>query len=139
MVTIQGAHTLDLLLALIGDIDTLSALRSRQFPTIEVGEPRRPRQRVTYDHLLAQGRFEGGMPFTLEVAGGRTRKTPFYLDVVGTDGILRLDGGAPRGVQAGRIGLLLNGDRLTIDEGDHSGLADGALNVAGVYGAALSR
>ncbi|UDL94392.1 Gfo/Idh/MocA family oxidoreductase [Lichenihabitans sp. PAMC28606] len=135
MVTIQGAHTLDLLLALGGGIESVSALASRQFPVIEVGEPRETRQRVTFDHLLAHGRFAANVPFTMEVAGGRTKATPFYLDIVGEKGILRLDGGAPRGLQAGRVGLLRDGERLQVDEGERRGLSDGALNVAGVYAA----
>lgn len=133
MVTIQGAHTLDLLLALGGSIESFSALGSRQFPETQVGEPREPQQRVTFDHLLAQGRFTANVPFTMEVAGGRTKQTPFHLDVVGERGILRLDGGSPRGLQAGRVGLLRDGERLGVDEGERRGLTDGALNVAGVY------
>ena len=133
MVTIQGAHTLDLLLALGGGIESISALATRQFPVIQVGEPRETRQRVTFDHLLAQGRLAANVPFTMEVAGGRTKATPFHLDIVGEKGILRLDGGAARGLQAGRVGLLRDGEQLPLNEGECGGLSDGALNVAGVY------
>lgn len=135
MVTIQGAHTLDLLLALGGDIERFAVLGSRQFPEISMGEPRMPQRRVTFDHLFAQGRFVSDVPFAMEVAGGRTKDTPFHLDIVGEAGILRLDGGAPRGLQAGRVGLLRDGVRLPVDEGERVGLSDGALNVAGVYAA----
>jgi len=41
----------------------------------------------------------------MEVAGGRKNDTPFYLEVVGEKGSLRLDGGAPRGLQSGGSGL----------------------------------
>jgi predicted dehydrogenase len=135
MVTIQGAHTLDLLLAFGGPLGGMAALASRQFPRIEVGEPREARDRITFDHLLMQGRLRSGAPFALEVAGGRTGDTPFHLDIVGERGALRLDGGAPRGLQASRIGLVLNGERQSVDEGERAGLSDGALNVAGVYSA----
>jgi predicted dehydrogenase len=130
IVTIQSAHTLDLLLALGGGIASFSALGTRQFPVIQVGEPR---QRVTFDHLLAQGRFTTNVPFAMEVAGGRTKDTPFHLDIVGEKGILRLDGGARRGLQAGRVGVLHDGQRIGVEEGPCRGLADSALNVAGVY------
>lgn len=133
LVTIQGAHTLDLVATLGGDPTTLSALLSRQFPTIEVGDERERRQRTTFDHLLAQGRLDGGVPFTLEVAGGRKGETPFSLDLVGEKGILRLEGGAPRGLQSGRVGLLRDGSRVAIDEGELAGMPDAAANVAGVY------
>jgi len=135
LVTIQGAHTLDLVVALGGTPTSLSALTSRQFPTIRVGDDREERQRKTFDHLLVQGHFEDGMPFGAEVAGGRKRDTPFYLDIVGEDGTLRLEGGAPRGLQAGRVALLRDGEPVTLDEGELAALPDAAVNVGGVYAA----
>lgn len=133
MVTIQGAHTLDLLIALGGPLTFMAALASRQFPQIQVGEPRSPQARATFDHLLMQGQLRLGAPFALEVAGGRTGDTPFRLDIIGERGSLRLDGGAARGLQASRIGLVVNGERCLDDEGELAGLSDGALNVAGIY------
>jgi predicted dehydrogenase len=133
LVTIQGAHTLDLLIALGGPPTFLTALASRQFPRIQVGDPRRLRARTTYDHLLVQGRDAAGTPFALEVAGGRIREPLFHLDIVGAKGRLRLDGGAPRGLQAGRLGLIRDGERQFVDEGPFGGLPDAAVNVAGVY------
>jgi predicted dehydrogenase len=131
LVTIQGAHTLDLLLSLAAPGETVTALLSRQFPDIRVdGNPRR---RETFDHLLAQGSLASGAPFALEVVGGRTGDTPFRLDIVGEKGTLRLDGGAPRGVQSSRIGFSRDGARAAVDEGELAGLADAAANVAGLY------
>ncbi|MCJ2038984.1 Gfo/Idh/MocA family oxidoreductase [Methylobacterium sp. J-059] len=135
MVTIQGAHTVDLLIALAGPLASMVALGSRQFPQIAVGAPRQLRERITFDHLLMQGRHATGAPFTLEVAGGRTGKTPFHLDLVGETGHLRLVGGAPRGLQSGRIGLIRDGEPQNINEGPFAALSDAAVNVAGVYAA----
>lgn len=135
LVTIQGAHTLDLVTALGGAATGLAALASRQFPEIRTGDDAEPRRRETFDHLLAHGRFESGAPFAMEVAGGRTRGTPFFLDIVGEKASLRLDGGAPRGLQSGRIGLLENGERVMVDEGELAALPDAAVNVGGVYAA----
>lgn len=58
LVTIQGAYTLDLVTALGGAPAVLSALTSRQFPTISVEGERR--MRTTFDHPLVQGRLTGG-------------------------------------------------------------------------------
>ena len=135
LVTIQGAHTLDLLTALGGPLEFMTALASRQFPRIQLGEPRRPHERITYDHLLMQGRHATGAPFVLEVAGGRTGETPFHLDVVGERGRLRLDGGAPRGPQSSRVRLIRDGECQTVDEARFAALPDAAVNVAGVYDA----
>jgi predicted dehydrogenase len=133
LVTIQGAHTLDLVAALGGDPTTLAALASRQFPDIVTGDDATSQRRQTFDHLLVHGRLAGAATFALEVAGGRTGETPFFLDIVGDTGNLRLHGGAPRGLQSGRIELAENGTRVDVDEGELAGLPDEAVNVAGVY------
>lgn len=135
LVTIQGAHTLDLITLLGGEPAGFSALASRQFPEIRAGGEAELRPRKTFDHLLVQGSFDGGAPFAMEVAGGRKRDTPFWLEIQGEKGSLCLDGGAPRGLQSGRIGLLENGERVAVDEGELAGLPDPAVNVAGVYAA----
>ncbi|WP_296185973.1 Gfo/Idh/MocA family protein [Pseudomonas sp. UBA1879] len=135
LVTIQGAHTLDLVVALGGAPTSLSALTSRQYPHLQLGEPPQPVERRTFDHLLVQGRLACGVPFSVEVAGGRQQGTPFYLDIVGERGTLRLDGGALRGLQAGRVGVLRDGARAPIDEGSLAALSDSAVNVAGLYSA----
>ncbi len=135
LVTIQGAHTLDLVWALGGAPTDVSALASRQFPDIRAGHDCEPRRRETFDHLLVQGRLANDAPIAIEVAGGRKDDTPFWLDVRGDQGGLRLDGGAPRGLQSGRIGLIVNGSRITVDEGELAGMPDAAVNVAGIYAA----
>ena len=83
--------------------------------------------------MLVQGLGAGGAAFTVEVAGGRKGETPFWLEIQGETGVLRLDGGAPRGLQSGRIGLVQNGERVAVDEGELTGLPDAAVNVGGVY------
>ena len=135
LVTIQGAHTLDLLWALFGAPAGVSALLSRQFPEIRAGDKKEPRRRETFDHVLAQGHFADDAPFTTEVAGGRKGETPFVLHIRGEAGELMLDGGAPRGLQSNRIGLRRDGERVRVDEGELAGLPDTAANVGGVYAA----
>lgn len=131
LVTIQGAHTLDLVIDLLGPFVDISALATRQYPMIRVGDGA-PQQRRTFDHLLAQGRLANGAAASVEVAGGRPAGTRFELEVVGERGILRLEGGAMRGFQAGRLTLKLDGVPQDIRMTD-PGLAEGAANVAAVY------
>lgn len=133
LVTIQGAHTLDLVTLLGGAPARFSASASRQFPEIRAGDDAEMRVRQTFDHLLVQGSFDDGALFAIEVAGGRKDDTPFWLEIQGEKGSVRLDGGAPRGLQSGRIGLLQNGERVAVDEGELAGLPDAAVNVGGVY------
>ncbi len=131
LVTIQGAHMLDLVVALVGEPIKLDALGSRQFPEIRIGEDRQ--QRTTYDHLLVHGHNAGSVPFALEVAGGRSPHTPFHLEIVGATGALRLGGRAERGLQSGRLALTLDGKAVCVDERELTDLADPVVNVAGVY------
>ncbi len=133
LVTIQGAHTLDVAISLVGTPINLSALASRQFPQIHGGKDREFRARETFDHLLVQASLDTGAPIALEVAGGRSPATPFRIDVVGERGKLRLRGAAARGLQSAHAALLLNGGPVAIDKEDMAGMPDAAVNVAGVY------
>ena len=60
LVIIQGAHTLDLMIALLGDLSNASALATRQYPQVEVQGENRAVPRETFDHLIAQGALGAG-------------------------------------------------------------------------------
>ena len=136
LVTIQGAHTLDFAIAILGPFADLTALTTTQYPQVEIGEGAPPQARATSDHLLVQARLaDGGGALSVEVAGGRpTGATPFRFEVTGETGNLVLEGGAPRGFQSGLLRLLLRGELQTLDEKPAT-LPDTAANVAGVYAA----
>ncbi len=108
-----------------------NALATAQYPDINADGERR--QRVTFDHLLVQSRLAAGGTLSAEVAGGRPPETPFTMTVVGEKGTLRLDGGAPRGFQSGRLTLSIDGEAQRVDEGELAAMPDTAANVAGVY------
>lgn len=135
LVSIEGAHTLDLAIAVLGEFAELSALASTQYPRVEIeGEPAM-QTRVTPDHLLVMARLADGAPVSIEVAGGRPPDaTPFRFEVTGQTGTLLLEGGAPRGVQSGLLQLSVNGEvhEVGASPADNS---DTAANVAGVYAA----
>ena len=135
LVTIQGAHTVDLMLATLGPLTDMGALLTTQYPEIRAGDRGDRRERVTFDHLLLQGRLAIGAALSVEVAGGRPPETPLYLQIVGDRGTLRLDGGAARGVQSGRLRLTLGGVPQPLEEGELADLPDAAANVRGVYAA----
>ncbi len=132
LVSIQGAHTIDLAIALLGEIASFDAMASTQYPEIRIGggapEPRR-----THDHLLLQGRLRTGAALTVEVAGGRPAPMPFRFEIVGETGVLSLEGGAARGFQSGRLRLFVDGTEQLVDEGELATLPDAALNVAATY------
>ena len=133
LVIIQGAHTIDLMIALLGGLTDASALATRQFPQVMVQGENRTITRETFDHIIAQGTVEPGLTFLAEIMGGRPKHTPFELVVMGDKGELSLTGGAPRGFQSGRLALALDGEAQQVNEGEFTGFPDEALNVAGVY------
>ncbi len=135
LASIQGAHTLDLVAAVLGRFDAAAAMATTQFPELRIGPDRMPAARSTPDHLLFQVRLATGAPVSVEVAGGRPAgQTPFRFEVTGETGTLVLGGGAPRGVQSGRLRLLLDNREQPLDAGPAS-LPDAAVNVAGIYAA----
>ena len=80
LVIVQGAHTIDLLIALLGELADASALATRQYPHVQVGGEDRIIARDTFDHLIVQGRLEGGGALAAEIVGGRPKaRTPFEL------------------------------------------------------------
>ncbi len=85
LVTIQGAHTIDLAITVAGALDDLSALATAQYPEIRAGDDKEVRKRTTFDHLLLQGRLAGSGTLSLEVAGGRPPETPFLPGGGGRD------------------------------------------------------
>ncbi len=133
LVTIQGAHTIDLSIAVAGALADATALTTAQYPDIMADGQHR--KRITADHLLLQGRLAAGGTLSVEVAGGRPPETPFWMNIVGERAVLRLDGGAPRGFQSGRLTLSMDGAPQTVDEGELASMPDAATNVAGVYAA----
>ena len=135
MVTIQGAHTIDFTIAVLGELADLAALNTRQYPEIEVGDDHKRQPRTTFDHMLVQARMMNGAALGIEVAGGRPPATPSHFQVVGDKGVLVLQGGAPRGFQSGRLKVFLNGEPQHVDEGEIASMPDEAANVASLYAA----
>ena len=136
LVNIQGGHTLDLAIALLGQIESASGLASTQFPKVVVADQPQPQPRTIADHLLVQALYKSGSCLSVEVAGGRPKgHTPFCFHVVGETGELLLEGGAPRGFQSGELTLRLNGELQQVDAGEVEGIAESAANVAGMYAA----
>jgi len=136
LTTIQTAHTVDFAIRLAGRLTSLAALTTTQYPDLEVGDPPKPYRRTIPDHVLLHGRLANGGALAVQIAGGRpAHDTPFRMDVVGEDGVLTIEGGAPRGFQAGVLSLNLNAGPIEIDGGETRALPDSVVNVARVYAA----
>jgi predicted dehydrogenase len=132
--TIQAAHTLDLALWVAGELESLSSLTTIQYPTLAAGEPPRAVARSLPDHVAVQGRLHNGGALVAEILGGRpANTTPFWLEVIGETGTLRLEGGAPRGFQSSLLTLTVDDEPVRVNPGDTAGLESSVVNVAGIY------
>ncbi len=136
LVTIQGAHTLDFGIAVLGPLTDLSALATTQFRQTTVGDSATEKIRSTPDHLLAQARFGAGVPLSVEVVGGRPPESvAFRMEIDGEEGTLHIEGGAPRGFQSGKLTVSWRGDFQDVDEGEVAAMPTEAANVATMYAA----
>ncbi len=133
LVSIQGAHTFDLAIAILGEFASISALATTQYPEVKVGDTGKEQARRTSDHVFLQAKLASGVAVGIEVAGGRPPQAPTVFEVIGTGGSLTLRGGAMRGVQSGRLELQINGELQHLEEGEETTLPDAAVNVAGTY------
>ncbi len=136
LTTIQTAHTIDFAIRLAGRLTSLAALTTTQYPHLKVGDPPTSYRRTIPDHVLLHGRLADGGALAVQIAGGRpVHDTPFRLDIVGEDGVLTIEGGAPRGFQSGVLRLSMNAEPIEIDDGETAALPDAVVNVARVYAA----
>lgn len=134
LVTVQGAHTIDTAISVLGGFIEAAALVTTQFKEVQIEGFSGQQPRSTPDHIIMHARLAGGAALSIEIDGGRPPDaTPYRFEVTGETGVLLLEGGAPRGFQSSGLRLLLNGKEQAVDEGELAGLIETASNVAGVY------
>ncbi|MET0313972.1 MAG: Gfo/Idh/MocA family oxidoreductase [Hansschlegelia sp.] len=134
---VQGAHMFDTAIAVLGPLTGVSAMTFPSSAEVDVEHSRDDDgdMRCGFRQLLAQARLTGGQAISFDLAVGRPScDRPFEMIVVGETGALRLCGGAPEGVQFGRLRLSVNDAPVFVDEGEAAALPDAAANVALVYG-----
>ena len=135
LATIQGGHTLDLAIFVLGGLAELSALAGTRFPQVRVAgkDGVVTQARTIPDYLAVLARLESGAPVAIETVGGRPADdTPFRFTVTGETGELVLRGGAARGVQSGILRLYRNGEPVEIDAFAVPA-PETASHVAGLY------
>lgn len=135
LITIIGAHTLDLATLVLGPLDSVNALATTQYDTMTLSDTAETIARTTHDHLLVLARATNGGAVSVEVAGGRPPDTPFTFEVIGTQGRLLLSGGNPSGFQAGRLTLEVNDAKHPLTGEEDAALPAQAVNVAAMYAA----
>lgn len=134
LVTIQASHTMDFAAAMVGGLDSLSALTTVRYPQVAVAKEDRTVERTIADHVLVSARITGGGALSVQVVGGRPAEdSPFRMDITGTDGQLSVTGGNAPGFQGGLLTLSVNGESVDVDAQAAGGLPDTAVNVSYLY------
>jgi predicted dehydrogenase len=104
--TIAGGHTLAVAEAVLGGLVELQAQSAILHPKVQILGTDQTVERTCPDHLAILGTHDSGCVSTIEIAGSRPPGTPFLLEVIGTDGELRVTGArAAGGFQAGDLQL----------------------------------
>jgi len=107
--TITAGHTFDVIEYLVGQVSELTATLSVQRERIRIAETDEVVIVDAPDHVLVQGRLAPGGVFSLHVHNGQRSGARTWIEVVGTEGALRLesaDAGNQPGVQMQRLVLL---------------------------------
>ncbi len=135
LVTITGAHTLDLIEAVLGGYVEVEARAPVLFPLVKLMDTGAEVVNETANHLAVLGRTSTGCEVSVDIDGGRAPEdTPFSLEVRGSEGTLTLTGGHPFGFQAGDFQLKTTASFDPPERPAASGgLLGAAVNVGEVY------
>lgn len=133
--TITVAHTLDVLEAVLGQIEEVDARSAILFPEVTLVDTGATSTRETADQVSVLGQVAGGCVFAVDVNGGiAPEDARFSFEVRGSDGWLALTGGHPFGFQAGALTLTASVPFAPPEAPLASGgLMGAAINVGEVY------
>lgn len=134
LLTITGAHTLDLVEAVLGAIIEVDARTEIRWPIVRLKETGTKSVRETADHARVAGKTRSGAAFTLDIdAGVQPKSIRFSFEVKGSDGWLSLTSNHPYGFQAGDLKLTSNVTFVERDAVAASGTMETAINVGEIY------
>ena len=135
MSTITAAHTLDALETLLGWVEEVDARGTILFPDVQLIDTGETSRRETVDQLTVLGRTVDGCAFVADINGGiAPEDARFTFEVRGTEGWLRLSGGAVFGFQGGDLELTAS---IGFDAPDRPAVGERSpapsINVGEVY------
>jgi len=145
--TITTAHVLDVIEAVLGDIDEVDARTELLWPEIEIVDTGDTSKREIDDHIDLIAKTSGGAPVSVQVlAGVPAEDANFVFEVRGSEGWLRITGNHLAGVQVGDLNLETNVPFEPLDVPVANGVgpvsadfwAGASINVGEVY-ASLAR
>ncbi|MFB2598678.1 Gfo/Idh/MocA family protein [Herbiconiux sp. P17] len=87
---IYGGHFLDMLFAMTGGPDSLSASLVNQFPLVTIAETQEQIHTTSPDQLVLHARTASGVVFTVHIEGGKRNGSGVEIDLTGTGGDIRV-------------------------------------------------
>jgi predicted dehydrogenase len=133
LLTINAAHTLDVVEAVLGEIVEVDARTEILWPTVKLTDTGRESLCETADHVDVMGKTRSGAVFMVDISGGvAPGEARFRFEIRGSEGWLNLTGGHPYGFQAGDVKLTSNVPTATPEAPAVSAGAI-AINVGEVY------
>ena len=90
LLSIYGGHFLDLLFSMVGFPRQLSAVTSTQFPVTSIAETGEQVPYASANEVMVIGTLAGNALFSIQLEGGQAHRTGLQIDIMGTDGVLRV-------------------------------------------------
>jgi predicted dehydrogenase len=90
LLSIYGGHFHDLLFSTVGFPRQLSAVTSTQFPITSIAETGQQIPYASANEVMVVGTLAGSALFSVQLEGGQAHRTGLQIDIMGTDGVLRV-------------------------------------------------
>lgn len=90
LLSIYGGHFHDLLFSAVGFPRQLSAVTSTQFPVTTIIETGQQMPYASANEVMVIGTLAGNALFSVQLEGGQAHRTGLQIDIMGTEGVLRV-------------------------------------------------
>jgi predicted dehydrogenase len=90
VLSVYAAHFGDMLYRSVGFPKKLTAVVETQFPFFTVEETREKIPNTNPNEVMVIGTLEGGGLFSIQIEGGQKHRTGLYIEITGTEGVLRI-------------------------------------------------
>lgn len=90
LLSIYGGLFHDLLFSTVGFPERLSAVTKTQFPVTTIAETGQQLPYASPNEVMVIGTLAGGALFSVQLEGGQAHRTGLQIDIMGTEGVLRL-------------------------------------------------
>ena len=90
LLSIYGGHFMDLLFSTVGFPEKLTAVAKTQFPITTIEETGEQIPYTSANDVIAVGTLQNGALFSVQLEGGQAHRTGLHVELMGTDGALKL-------------------------------------------------